>query len=108
MSTVRMFDFATVVYVADGDTCDVILDLGFSVKLKQRFRLARINTPEVGQPGYQAAKDFLNAYVGKPVKLLVTKTDKYGRYLAEFIDPTTNVTLNTMLLDKNLAVPYAG
>ena len=33
--------------VVDGDTVDVILDLGFDVKLhKQRVRLAGIDTPE--------------------------------------------------------------
>ena len=33
--------------VIDGDTIDVTLDLGFSVKLhKQRVRLAGIDTPE--------------------------------------------------------------
>ena len=33
--------------VVDGDTIDVVLDLGFDVKLhKQRVRLAGIDTPE--------------------------------------------------------------
>ena len=32
--------------VIDGDTIDAYIDLGFSVKVKKRIRLAGINTPE--------------------------------------------------------------
>ena len=38
---------AEVVRVIDGDTIDVIVDLGFDVWIRKRVRLAGINTPEV-------------------------------------------------------------
>ena len=37
---------ATVLRVVDGDTIDVMLDLGFSVSLKERIRFYGINAPE--------------------------------------------------------------
>ena len=46
--TARCFT-ATVTDLVDGDTLDVGGD---------RIRLALVNTPEVGEPGHQAAKDF--------------------------------------------------
>jgi micrococcal nuclease len=38
---------AEAVRVVDGDTIDVILDFGFSLKQKMRLRLSSINTPEL-------------------------------------------------------------
>ena len=37
---------ATCIRVIDGDTIDADIDLGFSVKIKKRIRLAGINAPE--------------------------------------------------------------
>ena len=42
----RKFEYATVYNVVDGDTCDIEIDVGFSIKTRHRFRLGRINTPE--------------------------------------------------------------
>lgn len=107
MYPVRTFDYATIVNVVDGDTCDVDVDLGFSVRTKLRFRLAGINTPERGQPGFEAAKAFLSRYANQPVTLRVTKLDKYGRYLTE-IFTSEGLSVNQMMLDASLAVPYVG
>ena len=43
-----MYEYnCTLTYWVDGDTCDVDIDLGFGVVLKdQRVRLMGINTPE--------------------------------------------------------------
>jgi micrococcal nuclease len=89
----------------DGDTCDIDVDLGFSIKTKLRFRLHGINTPEHGQPGYAAAKEFLTKYLNQPVTLQVTKLDKYGRYLAVILT-SEGLSVNQMLLDASLAVPF--
>ena len=104
---VRTFEFATIVNVVDGDTCDILIDLGYSVKIKTRFRLSGINTPERGQTGWQAAADFLRGFVGVPVIVRSTKLDKYGRFLAEILlAPEGLLSLNQRLLDAGLAVPY--
>jgi len=107
---VRIFEFAVITNVVDGDTCDILIDLGFSVKVKTRFRLASINTPERGQPGWQEATDFLNKYLNKPVTVQSTKVDKYGRYLAEIFVESPNglVSINQIILSKGLGVRYTG
>ena len=33
--------------VVDGDTMDVVIDLGFYVELRERVRLAGMDTPEI-------------------------------------------------------------
>ena len=108
MST-RTFNFATIANVVDGDTCDILVDLGFTVRIKTRFRLSGIDTPEKGQPGWAEATNFLKTFLDKQVIVVSTKTDKYGRYLAEiYLKEDVNLTqsINSMLLQKSLAVVY--
>lgn len=96
-----------VTYVVDGDTIDVEIDLGFKISTKQRLRLARIDTPERGQEGYQEAKDFVtNCVLNKEVLINTEKVSKFGYYLAEVIVQAKN--LSDMLLDGKLARPYHG
>ena len=47
MSTSKLYHYsAKVTRVVDGDTIDVILDLGFDVSLKARVRFFGIDAPE--------------------------------------------------------------
>lgn len=100
--------------VIDGDTVDARVDLGFTVSVDVRFRLAGIDTPEIHSPdatvreAAQRAKQFTQAnLLAKTVMLKSTKADKYGRWLAEiFIDDTT--TINQLLIENDLATPYSG
>ncbi len=102
---IRHFDYATVYNVVDGDTCDIEVDLGYSMRLRQRFRLARIDAPERGDPGYTASKQFLiDAARGKAVTLDVTKLDKYGRYLCELMVEGRNI--NDAMLFAGLSKLY--
>ena len=42
-----MFEYeATLDRVVDGDTIDVLIDLGFNIHTKKRVRIFGINTPE--------------------------------------------------------------
>lgn len=103
--SVRTFEHAVVVHIVDGDTLDVDIDLGFTCRSKQRFRLSGIDTPERGQPGWSEAREFLKARtLGKRAVINVTKTDKYGRYLAELFVDGENI--NDALLAAGLAKPY--
>jgi len=44
--------------VVDGDTLDVLIDLGFNIKMKERVRLFGVNTPEVfGKNANEAGKE---------------------------------------------------
>ncbi|MCK4429246.1 MAG: hypothetical protein KAU95_02630, partial [Candidatus Aenigmarchaeota archaeon] len=38
---------AKLVRVVDGDTIEVVMDLGFYIQLKEKLRLAGVNTPEI-------------------------------------------------------------
>lgn len=102
---IRTFEYCEVINVVDGDTLDAVVDAGFSIKTTHRFRLARINTPEKGQPGFKEATDFLRERVlNKPCTLVSQKIDKYGRFLADII--VDGVNINDALLAAKLAVPY--
>jgi len=93
-----MYEYkAKVTKVVDGDTVDCDVDLGFYMTAKIRFRLARINTPEVrgtekedGLVSKQWLIDFLNSH-NNEIIVRTAKTGKYGRWLGEIIIGETNV-----------------
>ena len=100
---------AIVTNVVDGDTIDVKIDLGFRMYTVQRIRLQGIDTPERGQPGYQEAKDrVIELVLNKEVMLLTSKASKFGYYLGMILIQDTNVFVNNILLEENLAKPYDG
>jgi len=86
---------AAFIRAVDGDTVEVEIDLGFGIHHVLHVRLAGVNTPEHGQPGYKEAKDYVQHVLSGtlngedfPLKLKTVKVqEKYGRYLA-FIDPS--------------------
>ncbi|HYS70993.1 MAG TPA: thermonuclease family protein [Thermoplasmata archaeon] len=87
----------TVTYIVDGDT----LDIGGT-----RIRLALVNTPEIGQPGYQEGKDFTANLCPVGSTALVDEDDRqtggsYGRMIAVVYCGGTN--LNAALLTAGLA-----
>lgn len=100
------FEHAHITYVVDGDTLDIELDLGFSIRVKHRFRMLGIDTPERGQPGWLEARAHLEQFIGQPIcRLEVTKQDKYGRYLVTlFMQPDRSV--NVQMLELGLASIY--
>jgi endonuclease YncB( thermonuclease family) len=96
--------------VVDGDTFDAVLDLGFGVWKKERFRLLRCNAPERGQPGWQAATDALIAAIkwdkGTYLWSRKTKRDKYGRYLADVWFGDRQKWLSDIMLASGLVEEY--
>jgi micrococcal nuclease len=110
---------AKVIRVVDGDTMDVLVDLGFCVHFRVRLRLSGIDCPEthgaVAVPEGLTAMQFTKDKVeGKQVILKTHKQEKYGRYLAEVFIPDDKGNLkiegklNDMLVQANLARPYFG
>lgn len=106
-----------VVRVIDGDTVECMVDLGFHTVKVDRFRLARINTPEVNSKDPEvkkaaiAAQSFVRDKVfGKGVFIRTKKTDKYGRYVAEiyFNWGSEQLCLNDVLIEQGHATPYTG
>ena len=72
---------ATVGEWHDGDTCRIVIDLGFGVALSSlRCRLYGVNAPELGTPEGYAARDFVRELCppGTPVSTISFGWDKYG------------------------------
>lgn len=101
--------------IVDGDTMDVIIDLGFKVTTHQRIRLQGINTPET----YSVKKDSEEYKKGMAAKNFVIQrieannfealvetekdTGKYGRYIATVWLADNPVSLNDELVEKGFA-----
>lgn len=109
-----MYD-ALITNIVDGDTVDAIVDLGFSVHISMRFRLKGIDTPEINQKSdavkiiAKSAKQFLiDQILDKHVTILSTKTDKYGRWLADINLDANTATINEQLVSLGFAKAYHG
>ena len=100
--------------VIDGDTLEVLIDLGFSNYVTQRLRLKSLDTPELPTPEGIKAKKFVEKSLNDS-KFLIIKThshDKYDRYLVEVFFLPGNVTeedviqkgrfLNQEILDEGM------
>ncbi len=87
--------------VVDGDTVDV----RFNIYGIQRVRLVGVNTPEIGEEGYEEAEEFVNkTCLGEAVKLDVDdmkQYDTYYRILAVVYVNDTN--LNEKLVKEGYA-----
>lgn len=97
-----LVDFSgNVVKISDGDTVQVMRD-GRAVKI----RLYGIDAPEKTQAFGQRAKQFTGeAVFGKVVTVKVHDTDRYGRTVAEIIEPDGK-SLNEELVRAGLAWWY--
>jgi micrococcal nuclease len=97
--------------VVDGDTIDVVIDLGFNVLFEQRVRLAGIDTPEsrTSDKAEKAlgleAKEYLKKHI-KAAKNVVIRTEKmdssekYGRILGwVYLDGDSESINNKMIID---------
>lgn len=112
-----MYEYGcTVERVVDGDTIDVVIDLGFSCMYKSRVRLFGIDTPESRTRnkdekarGKLAAK-FLSDAVSSGDVVLKTKLKdsrgKFGRVLATVWVDGKNI--NQSMIDHYHAAEYYG
>jgi micrococcal nuclease len=101
---------AKLINVVDGDTVDLEIDLGFSITVRERFRLNHIDTPERGTPGAAEATALVKEYLESRELVVSTEKgkDKYGRYLATIAPRGYAESINELLLAKKLAKPYEG
>ena len=103
--------------VVDGDTIDVLLDMGFDIKYKSRVRLFGIDTPESRTRNKEEkirgliSKSYLKDAIKKAKKLTIkthkgSETGKFGRILGEvFAD---GINLNLKMCTDGYAVQYYG
>ena len=113
-----MYEYScTVERVVDGDTIDVVLDLGFDIMYKSRVRLYGIDTPESRTRNLdekargKMASAFLKEAVeeGKQIVIQTKVKDsrgKYGRVLGDIVVDGKNI--NQLMVQCHLAVAYHG
>jgi len=105
-----------VVKVVDGDTIDVIIDLGFDLSKKERVRLAGIDTPESRTRDLDEkklgleAKEHLSTNLSNAKQLMISteKDGKYGRMLGTIHINDDIVSMNQQMIDKGYAWEYDG
>ena len=98
--------------VIDGDTVDVLVDVGFYTTLRKRIRMVDIDTDEL-RGGTTQTKDRAKAAKLRLIELLAsgtiylrTKMDatgKYGRVLGTFfvmLEDGTTIDVNQTLVDE--------
>lgn len=101
--------------IVDGDTVDVVIDLGFDIHYSSRVRLYGIDTPESRTRNKDEkvrglmSKKYLTDALSKGQVVIKTHKDKkgkFGRVLGEMYVADKNI--NLMMVDDNLAVKYKG
>jgi len=105
--------------VVDGDTIDVLIDLGFDILFQSRVRLAGIDTPESRTKDLAEkalgleAKEYLKKAL-KDAKSVVIKTEKmdssekYGRILGWVYVNGDTVSINDKMINDGYAWGYLG
>mgnify|MGYP003452528706 FL=1 len=104
--------------VVDGDTLDVVIDLGFGITREERVRVEGVNAPEMATPDGPPARrwvlDWMTAHgaerggVGWSLVLRTSKPDprdKYGRYVARVVAGNGD-DLTADMLAAGIAQPY--
>ena len=105
--------------IVDGDTIDVVIDLGFDISFSSRVRLAGIDTPEsrttdkaeqvLGLEVKEHLKKLIDA-----AKVIVIKTEKmdssekYGRILGWLYLDGAETSVNEALIAGGYAWGYMG
>jgi micrococcal nuclease len=105
--------------VVDGDTIDVIIDLGFDILFASRVRLAGIDTPESRTTDKAEkvlgieAKEYLKKQL-KDAKSVVIRTEKmdssekYGRILGWVYINGDSESINNKMINDGYAWGYLG
>jgi micrococcal nuclease len=105
--------------VVDGDTIDVLIDLGFDILFQSRVRLAGIDTPESRTKDLAEktlgleSKEYLKKHL-KDAKSVVIKTEKmdssekYGRILGWVYVNGDTESINDKMINDGYAWGYMG
>ena len=117
------FRVTKITKVLDGDTIDVVIDLGFDLYKKERVRIAGVDTPEkrtrnleekaLGLDATDWLKDKHEGAISGDDDLvirteLVGGTGKYGRLLGWCYIGDSAVSLNEQMIEEGYAHAYDG
>ena len=110
--------------VVDGDTIDITIDLGFDLSIKQRVRIAGVDTPEkrtrdlaekkLGKDATYWLEDKLDDAVNDGFDLSIRTelgkgaTGKYGRLLGWLYVGSEGRSLNEQMVEEGYAWEYDG
>ena len=108
-----------VVEVIDGDTIDVVIDLGFDIFTNKRIRLYGIDCPESRTTDLHEkkigieAKEYLKQLIGNTsnviIKTLSTDAyEKYGRVLGQVYIDSSASSVNDLMISRGYAWSYDG
>lgn len=108
-----MYEYKAIyIYNYDGDTVDLVVDLGFNISFEIKVRMLGIDAYELKDKANKElsykAKDYVKDKLSNASEIIVkTKkdtTEKYGRYLATIFYDSIN--LNEELVKLGLAKEY--
>ena len=117
------FRVTEIVKVLDGDTIDVIIDLGFDLYKKERVRIAGVDTPEkrtrdleekaLGEDATNWLIEQLDGAIAGEDDLvirteLVGGMGKYGRLLGWLYIGDETVSINEKMIEQGYAWEYDG
>ena len=117
------FRVTEIVKVLDGDTIDVLIDLGFDLFKKERVRIAGVDTPEkrtrnleekeLGIDATNWLKEKLDSTIAGDDELtirteLVGGVGKYGRLLGWLYVGDSELSLNEEMITEGYAWAYDG
>lgn len=114
-----IYRIKNILKVVDGDTIDADIDLGFSISLEKRIRLAGIDTPEsrttdayekkLGLEVKEWLKERLNFAKDILIKTeLPDSTEKYGRIIGHLYINGEEVSINNQMIVEGYAWEYDG
>ena len=110
------YKVSQVTRVVDGDTVDLLIDLGFDITKKERIRIGGIDAPESRTRNLEEkklgleAKAFVEERLDKAETIIIQtrKTDKYGRILGWLYLNGETVSLNDQMVEAGYAWAYDG
>ena len=117
------FRVTKIVKVLDGDTIDVLIDLGFDLYKKERVRIAGVDTPEKRTRDLEEkelgihATDWMKDKLTETIKgdeELTIRTElkggvgKYGRLLGWLYVGDATISLNELMIEEGYAWAYDG
>ena len=117
------FRVTEIVKVLDGDTIDVLIDLGFDLFKKERVRIAGVDTPEkrtrdleekaLGIDATNWLKEKLTETIKGDEELLIRTelkggVGKYGRLLGWLYIGDATISLNEQMITEGYAWEYDG
>ncbi len=114
-----IYRIKNILRVVDGDTIDADIDLGFSISLEKRIRLAGVDTPESRTTDLKEkalgleSKEWLKHRV-EGAKYIIIKTElpdsteKYGRIIGHLFINGEATSLNEQMITEGYALAYDG